>query len=161
MKVFVNGDNIGYEEADAQSVDVAAHYLAHENPEAAFVYVGNPDAVGHEEGSLSPEYQASIEQADVLVGRLIAALKSRPTYAEEDGLILMSTDHGRQDDGSHGGTSDEEETIFFLASGPSVMKRQPANRPALVDVAATALAHLGVEVDPAWGLDGQDVGLPK
>jgi len=28
-------------------------------------------------------------------------------------------------------------------------------------VAVTALAHLGVAIDPAWNLDGQVVGLPE
>ena len=34
----------------------------------------------------------------------------------------------------------------------------PAN---IMDVAVTALAHLGFEIDPAWGLDGRPLGEPR
>ena len=53
-----------------------------------------------------PKYRTAFEVADVLVGRLVAAIQARPTYADEDWLILMCTDHGRTDEGGHGGDSD-------------------------------------------------------
>jgi len=70
----------------------------------------------------------------------------------------MSTDHGRSDNGGHGGQSLEERTIFYLANGSSpggspASVDQP-DGPFIVDVAVTALDHLGVVIDPAWELDG-------
>ena len=159
VKLNIEGDSLGYGPADSLAVVAAVAQLANEDPDAAFVYLGNTDVIGHETSSLSPEYQAAIETADAHVGALVAALKQRPTYAEEDWLILMSTDHGRRDDGGHGGDSPQERRIFYLASGPSAVKGTPAVPPNIVDVAVTALAHLGVPLDPAWNLDGQVVGL--
>ena len=74
-------------------------------------------------------------------------------------LILVSTDHGRTEDGSHGGETTEERTIFFLASGPSAQVGMLSETPVIADVAVTALGHLGIEIDSAWGLDGRVVGL--
>jgi hypothetical protein len=74
-------------------------------------------------------------------------------------LILVSTDHGHRDEGGHGGDSPEERTVFFLASGPSVTKGTPPRDVNIVDVAVTALAHLGIAIDPAWHLDGRVSGL--
>jgi predicted AlkP superfamily pyrophosphatase or phosphodiesterase len=148
----------GYAAADAASVAAAVRYLEHQGPDAAFVYIGNPDVVAHEFG-LSPEYRSSIEQADAHVGELMEALRRRPTYDQEDWLILVSTDHGHKDEGGHGGDSPEERTVFFIASGPSALKGTPEILPNLVDVAVTALAHLGVAADPAWQLDGRVIGL--
>lgn len=159
VKVNVNGDSLGYGQADALAAALAAWYLAEADPDAAFVYLGNIDVVGHDTHSLSPAYRAAIEAADAQVGALVAALKRRPTFADEDWLILMSTDHGRRDDGGHGGLSPEERRIFFLASGPAARRGAPADTVYVVDVAVTALAHLGVPLDPAWKLDGQVVGL--
>ena len=159
VKINVDGDSLGYRVADSLAVVAAVAYLANENPDAAFVYLGNIDVVGHETSSLAPEYQAAIERADGQVGALVAALEQRPTYAEEDWLILMSTDHGRRDDGGHGGDSPQEHRIFYLASGPSALQGTPATPPNIVDIAVTALAHLGVDLDPAWNLDGKVVGL--
>lgn len=161
VKVLVNGDRLGYPDADARAVSAAAAYLAREDPDAAFVYIGNTDEVAHEVGPLGPQFRAALEEADRHVGRLVAAIRSRPTYAREDWLILMSTDHGHRDAGGHGGDSKVELTSFFLASGPSVAKGRPVAQANIVDVAVTALAHLGVAIDPAWGLDGKVVALQR
>jgi predicted AlkP superfamily pyrophosphatase or phosphodiesterase len=161
VKIVFDGDSdAGYPRADSQSVAAASAYLTFQNPDAAFVYLGNIDVVGHSTNSLSAEYLAAIETADAQVGELVAALKRRPSYAAEDWLILMSTDHGRRDDGGHGEPSLQERTIFYLASGPSATRGVPQTAPEIVDVGVTALAHLGVIIDPAWGLDGRVVGLP-
>ena len=149
----------GYGRADSLSVAAAVERLANQDIDAAFVYIGDTDEVGHATSSLAPEYRTAVEAADVLVGRLIAAVEERSTFADEDWLILMCTDHGRRDDGGHGGESEKERTIFFLASGPSVVKGSPDLAPNIVDVAVTALTHLGLEIDPAWNLDGRAVGL--
>ncbi len=159
VKHVVSGDALGYPHADSQSVDIAVEHLASEDADAAFVYLGNIDVVGHATGSLAPEYQAAIEAADVQVGRLVEAVRSRATYEQEDWLILVCTDHGRQDDGGHGGLSSQELTIFLVVSGSSALKGAPQDTPNIVDIAVTALAHLGVAVDPAWRLDGRVVGL--
>lgn len=159
VKINIDGDSLGYDVADSLTAVRAAEYLAQEDPDAAVAYFGNTDVVGHDTNSLSDEYRASIETADRYVGQLIAALKQRPTYAEEDWLILMSTDHGRRDDGGHGGPSAEEKRILYLASGPSALKGTPAETPEIIDIAVTALTHLDVTIDPAWNLDGKVVGL--
>jgi len=154
-----SGDELGYGEADSASVVAAVEYLETADLDAAFVYVGNVDEVGHATSTLAPEYRAAMEVADAQVGALVAAVRRRPTFADEDWLILVSTDHGRTDDGGHGGYSPQEATIFYLASGPSVARGAWEQPPEIVDVAVTALAHLGVEMDPAWRLDGKVVGL--
>jgi predicted AlkP superfamily pyrophosphatase or phosphodiesterase len=161
VKFLFNGDRLGYPEADARAVAAASYYLAREDPDAAFVYIGNTDEIAHQVGPLTPQFRAALEEADRHVGRLVSAIRSRPTYAREDWLILMSTDHGHKDAGGHGGPSAVEMTSFFLASGPSVGSGRPAVRPDIVDVAVTALTHLGVAIDPAWRLDGKVVGLKR
>jgi predicted AlkP superfamily pyrophosphatase or phosphodiesterase len=157
-KATFDGETTGYEEADFHSVETAAAYIAEEDPDAAFVYIGNPDVAAHDHG-VSPEYRASIEMADAQVGRLLEAVSSRPTYDEEDWLILVSTDHGHKDEGGHGGESAVEKRIFYLASGPAAIRGSRDIDANLVDVAVTAMAHLGVHIDPSWQLDGKVAGL--
>jgi predicted AlkP superfamily pyrophosphatase or phosphodiesterase len=157
--VFFDGEEEGYHRADSLSVAAAVDRLENEDIDAAFVYIGDADEVSHVTGTYAPEYLRAIEAADVLVGRLVAAIQARPTYAVEDWLILVSTDHGRNEEGGHGGDSDQERTIFFLAHGPSVARQPIETPPNIVDVAVTALVHLGVEIDPAWNLDGRPIAL--
>jgi predicted AlkP superfamily pyrophosphatase or phosphodiesterase len=159
QRVVLNGYDLGWARADSQSVAIAIRQLREAPVDAAFVYLGNPDEASHEAESIGAEYRAALELADRHVGQLVAALRSRPAYARENWLILVSTDHGRRADGGHGGESEAERTIFYLAGGPAARAGRPSVTPEVVDVAVTALAHLGIAIDPAWGLEGKVVGL--
>jgi predicted AlkP superfamily pyrophosphatase or phosphodiesterase len=156
-KLVVNGDSLGYHAADSVSADLAAEALASGAVDAAFVYFGDVDEAGHAYGTLSAEYAAAIATVDRQVGQVLAGLRRRPTYDAENWLVLVSTDHGRRDDGGHGGASAAERTIFLILSGPSVRAPTFDPPPGIVDVAVTALAHLGIAIDPAWELDGRDL----
>lgn len=155
----VDGYELGWAEADRAAADAALDALSAGDPAALFVYLGNPDETSHETGSIGVEYREAIEEADRQVGRLMAAVRGRASYGDENWLILVSTDHGRRPNGGHGGRSEAEMTSFFVASGPSAMRGEIEGTPRVVDVAVTAMAHLGIEVDPAWELDGRVVGV--
>ena len=159
VRISLDGGRIGWAAADERLVEGAVAELRENDPAALFVYLGNPDEVSHHTGSIEDEYRASIGRADRHVGRLLEAIRSRPSYPQEDWLVLVSTDHGRRPDGGHGGTSDEERTIFFIASGPSARQGTILTPPRIVDVAATALRYLGIGPYPEWELDGQPVAL--
>ena len=166
-RAVLDGYEHGWAEADGEVTAHAVRHLGAADPDAMFVYLGNPDETSHRHGSIGAEYRDAIALADRHVGMLIDAVRARPGVANEDWLVLVSTDHGRREDGGHGGDSPEEMTIFILASGVGGSEGRsptadwpppgPAN---IVDIAATALAHLGFEINQAWGLDGRPLGEP-
>lgn len=158
-KVVLNGYDLGWPEADSLAVEAAVDELRAGDPDALFVYVGAPDEISHEIGGIGEDYRQSIATADAELGRLLDAIRARPTLSSEDWLVLVATDHGRTASGGHGGDSPEETTVFYLASGPSAREGRPAEPPSIMDVAVTALTHLGIAVDPGWHLDGRVVGL--
>jgi len=156
---IVDGHELGYPVADSISAELAAAHLGGADPAALFVYLGDPDETSHQYGSIGEEYRAAIALADRHVGILMEAVRSRATYATEDWLVVVSTDHGRREDGGHGGDTPEERTIFLLVSGPAALNGILAEPAFIVDVSVTALAHLGIAIDPEWDLDGKPVGL--
>lgn len=164
-RIVLNGYDHGWAEADGQVTAHAVRHIGEADPYAMFVYLGNPDETSHQHGSIGAEYRDAIALADLHVGMLIDAVRARPGYANENWLVLISTDHGRREDGGHGGDSPEEMTIFILASGlggGTATADWPPPGPAyIVDIAPTALAHLGFAIDPAWGLDGRPLGAPR
>ena len=158
VREALDGYELGWAEADTRSVDFAVARLTDDDPDALFVYLGNPDETSHQAGSIGTEYREAIAIADAEVGRLIEAVEGRASYASEDWLIGVSTDHGRRADGGHGGDSPEEMTTFIIVSGPSAVPL--IDGPTfIVDVAATALAHLRIEPPVDAPLDGRPVGL--
>jgi len=161
QKVVLDGYEHGWLEADSMSVDATIQELRTADPDILFVYLGAPDEISHNIGGIGREYRESIEIADAHLGRLVEAIQARPSYSQEDWLILVVTDHGRTETGGHGGDSPEEATVFYLASGPSAVVGTPSEHPGTIDAPVTALAHLGIEIDPAWGLDGRVVGIRR
>jgi predicted AlkP superfamily pyrophosphatase or phosphodiesterase len=120
-----------------------------------FVYLGDTDEVAHDLGPLCPEYTAALHTQDAYLGRLLDAIRGRAAFGGERWTVLVTTDHGHVDEGGHGGRSDEERTVFVIANrlGEDLAGRS-LREPRLVDVGPTALAVLGVTIDPAWDLDG-------
>ena len=159
IRHVLDGYEIGWAEADGRSVELAVQHLATADPDALFVYLGNPDETSHKHRSIGAEYREAVALADRHVGQLVAAVRSRATYDTEDWLIISSTDHGRTSDGGHGGDSNEERTIYLLVSGPSAQRGTPSEPAFVVDVSVTALTHLGIRIDPSWQLDGKPVGI--
>jgi predicted AlkP superfamily pyrophosphatase or phosphodiesterase len=149
-------------EGDARGTRKAIQLLKEGNPDALFIHMDHVDGIGHRHGfsPLVPEYLAAIAEVDERIGQIVQAVRGRKTYPHEDWLIIVCTDHGgKEKDHSGGHQVPEIRQVFLILNGRSV-KRGSFEEPAfLVDVAATALTHLGVAIDPAWRLDGRPVGL--
>ena len=121
---YIMGDDV--DEAlnaatDAAVRDAALDVLQNGDPHAVFLHFDDVDINGHGYGfnASVPQYMNAIETTDGFVAEVMDALTGRPDYVSEDWLVLVSTDHGGIGY-NHGGTSIEEETIFFIASGNAV-----------------------------------------
>ncbi|WP_033224778.1 alkaline phosphatase family protein [Streptomyces virginiae] len=156
-RLSLKGDRDGYRTEDPKVAAAAAAELRDQNPDAAFVYLGEIDAAGHSYGAASQQYLDTIARVDTLVGQLLTAVKNRPTYAQENWKILVSTDHGHTDSGGHGGSTIQERGTFVIAKGPGIPAGSVRSDVRLVDVAATALAQVGVS---GTGLDGVPLNAP-
>ncbi|MES5820412.1 HAD-IA family hydrolase [Streptomyces sp. RG80] len=141
-----------WEECDEQITTESARILAEEDAEASFVYLGAPDETAHFLGC-GEEYATSIHRADARLGTLLAAVRSRPSYADERWTVLVVTDHGHADGGGHGGRTAEERTAWLTAAGPGIGTAPPVVRH--VDIAAQALVSAGRHPDRHWSLDGR------
>lgn len=148
-------------EYDTGTTSRAVAQLTSANPDAVFVQLDNVDHAGHSYGAASQQYLDAIHGVDGQVGQLVDALTSRGTYANEDWLILVTADHGHTDPGGHGGSSWQERQTFMIAVGGTVTAGSTRYDVKMPDIAASALAHLGVAIDPAWGLDGRRIQQPS
>ena len=150
-----------YEKADEEVASHAAEFLKSKPVDAACVYFGQVDERGHALGfhPLIPTYTAAIEKVDRHIGTLLDAIAKRPNAASEEWLVVITTDHGgRGTSHSHGHEVEEIRRVFLIVSGPGV--DQKADRQTyIVDAVPTALAWLGVEIDPKWELDGKPFAI--
>jgi predicted AlkP superfamily pyrophosphatase or phosphodiesterase len=151
-----------YERYDTSAVDAGVKELTEGNPDALFVYIGQTDVAGHAHGfhPTVPEYIAAIERADAKVGRLVAAMKARKTFADEDWLVVVTSDHGGKGKG-HGSGHQTPEILnsFLIVSGDSAQRGEFSEQIYLADAAVTVLSHLVGKPKDEWKLDGRPVGL--
>lgn len=144
-----------------------------------FLHYDEVDVAGHANGfsPLVPTYMNAVEGVDAEIKQVLNGLKNRNNYANEDWLILLTTDHGGIGLG-HGGNTNNERHIWWIASGPSIPSGQITgpdpgsyqlsgvdpmlldNAPVLADIAVTALDHLlddncDPETNAVWNLDGK------
>ncbi|MCH8921532.1 MAG: alkaline phosphatase family protein [Planctomycetes bacterium] len=151
-----------YAQTEWELATAAGAYLQEQNPDAMLVYFGLVDAMVHTKG-FSPrvrEYLGAIKVVDNCVGRVLRGMAARKTFAQEDWLVIVCTDHGGAGkDHRRGHKNPKIRKVPLIVSGPSAVRGKFAKPTSIVDVPVTALSHLGVAIDPKWKLDGRPVGL--
>lgn len=152
VDLHLKGEGKDYREKDRWVVDQAVSYLNSANPDILALHLDQVDGAGHGSGFRpdNQKYLESIAAVDSLVGEVRQAIENRKDYANEDWQVIVTTDHGGINKG-HGGKTEEERTIFFVASGGEVAKGEVSPGPGHTAVPATAVRHLGLPIDTAWG----------
>ena len=142
---------------DESVAAAAAARIAATGPDLSWVYLQYTDDIGHFFGD-SPEFGEAVLFMDQLVGKVWAAVEQREDSRNEDWLLVVTTDHGRDavTGKNHGGQSARERTIWIATNSERLNERFTA-MPAIVDVVPTIAKHLGLAIpdDIAAQLDGQ------
>jgi predicted AlkP superfamily pyrophosphatase or phosphodiesterase len=159
---LATADEKDYHRADKLVCDEAVRLLGEKDPAVAFVYFGNVDETGHKFGfhPSVPEYRKAIEETDAHLGEVLKTVRGRKTFAQEDWLVVITSDHGGQGTNHGGGRNIPEiRNSFLIVSGSAAARGKIADETYLVDAPVTALVHLGVPIDRTWKLDGEPKGL--
>ncbi len=141
-----------FEEND-QYLDNYAHALQfmkdnRDNPTVVFLYSVHTDHAGHKHKWMSPEYIASIEEADVNIGHLLDSMKEAGIY--DDTHFMFITDHGGIGYG-HGGMSPQEMIVPWGITGPGIARGLKITEPNnTVNTASTILALFGLQQPDCW-----------
>ena len=144
---------------DAEISEELANDLAVKQMDTATLFLDDMDAAGHGYGfSISvDEYIEAMNVTDERIGIVMDAMFARTNYAEEDWMVIVSTDHGGTGY-SHGQNIPEHREVPLIIWGAETPGPIWPN-PDAVDIVPTALNHFGIEIDPEWELDGRIVGL--
>lgn len=152
---------------DDDALNRAIYEVNTNSPDLLFVHFDNIDHVGHASG-FSTSYNNSIKDMDNRLGQLMNAVNQHAQQNNEDWLIILVTDHGREPAGgySHGGQTESEKTIFIgmnkvgneeFTSTVNQVPNQAFNGiygyPSQTSVTPTVLSYLGVDIDANWQLE--------
>jgi hypothetical protein len=126
--------------------------------DAVMMFYSDTDVAGHAYGfdPAAPGYLAAIHVADAQIGQVMSAMAARPNFANEDWLVIVTSDHGGLGTG-HAGGLPPQRTIPFIVAGKLATTVLPQAHPRQVDVAATVLTYFGAPIPANY--DGHVVGL--
>ncbi len=122
--------------------DHCVAYIQKYRPDFTFLYLGDPDEIGHGKGWMGPEYMASIKHSWKIIDRVVNAM-------DEEYVIFVMADHGGHDR-MHGTQLPEDMTIPFIACGKPFEAGKVLENISILDIAPTIVTLLGVEIPKDW-----------
>lgn len=140
---------------DEAVTDAAEKSIRRDAPDLSWVYLWYTDDAGHMKGN-GDFFDEYVRKADKQVAKIWEAVKYRQKKYDEDWMVVVTTDHGRADNGyGHGGQSKRERTTWISTNVPVNSHFRDAEL-GIVDIAPSIIRHLGLEVprDVLWEQDG-------
>lgn len=118
---------------------IDAEYLRTEHsPDFLLIHPMNIDDTGHKFGLDSSQYRNSARKADIILANYL------PSWIEQGYQIIITSDHGMNNDHSHGGTLPEERSVPLFVIGER-FSHQAACRVEQTALCGTVCALLGVD----------------
>lgn len=118
------------------------------DPKIAFMYFGQVDEYGHEEGR-GQDFDEAMQRVDGYIGEVYDQYVANGWV--EDTLFVFVTDHGHRPHGGHGLNSKSERTVTVAVAGAkgNVIKGTPG-KTVTQDVASIILYGLGIAQPDTW-----------
>jgi len=160
---FTGGGN------DELSVQIARNQIEKYTPDFIFIHLDDVDHAGHSKG-FGIFYHEAIEKIDKQIGILVKSVKKRERKYNEDWLIILVTDHGRDKKGfGHGKQTLSEKTIFIGLNKKGnkffnnidntkiskTLKELENNTIPQTAIVPTILKHLNIPVNKEWNLEAK------
>lgn len=135
----------------------AAEYIRSDAPDLSWVYLEHTDDLGHAFGD-SPQFFESIRVADKRIGYIREAIRQREQQHNEEWLLVVTTDHGRdaKTGKGHGGQSDRERASWIFTNFKPLNAAFKAPEASVVDIMPSIARFLDITVptDNAREVDG-------
>jgi predicted AlkP superfamily pyrophosphatase or phosphodiesterase len=154
-------------ENDEHSIGLAINQIKTKAPDFTFIHLDDIDHAGHAVG-FGSLYKKAIKKVDSQIGELLSVVQKREQENNEDWLVLLVTDHGRDNKGKgHGNQTINEKTIFIGMNkkGNSYFQKIKNNKEIksikelessvipLTAIVPTILKFLGIKINEKWNLD--------
>lgn len=141
---------------DERVVEEAARHILTEAPDLAWVYLEYTDDMGHRYGDSEPMDRA-VEMADNQIGRIWEAIRYREEQFQEEWLLVITTDHGRDSYSGkgHGGQSVRERTTWIVTNTKH-LNATFHQQPGIVDIMPSIARFMGIDIprEDSMELDG-------
>jgi hypothetical protein len=141
---------------DEQVANSAAACIKDKAPDLSWVYLEYTDDMGHKYGD-SPQMYDAVEKMDNQVGRIWEAIQYREKHNNEDWVIFITTDHGRdeQTGRNHGGQSTRQRGTWMVTNYSPLNDYARYYTPGIIDITPSIAKFMQVSI-PAEQLHEMD-----
>lgn len=150
---------------DEKVVEEAAAQIRTNAPDLSWVYLEYTDDMGHKYGD-SEQFHKAIQMMDVQMGKLYQAIQLREKNFNEDWLMVVTTDHGRdaKTGKGHGGQSDRERSTWIVTNAKNLNENFKGNAasgltPGVVDIMPTIARHMDINLPKEQSFEVDGVSL--
>jgi predicted AlkP superfamily pyrophosphatase or phosphodiesterase len=135
----------------------AAETIQENGPDLSWVYLEYTDDMGHMHGD-SPEFYRAIQLADKRIGYIWQALQYRQQHFNEEWLIIITTDHGRDaaTGKGHGGQSERERASWIFTNAKNLNAQFHAPISSVTDIMPSIARFMQMTIarEQAFETDG-------
>lgn len=144
---YPHDDNSDYiHKIDEAVAAEAARYIGEHGPDLSWVYLQYTDDMGHRFGDSEKFYEA-VRIADKQIGSIWDAIKTREKEFDEDWLIVITTDHGRDSvSGKHHGGQSDREKLTWIATNSDDLNEHFKQTPGVVDIMPSICNHMNIQI---------------
>lgn len=153
---------------DEISTEATINHIEKHAPDFTFIHLDDIDHAGHAVG-FGSAYSKATQKVDRQIGQLLKVVKKRERKYNEDWLVILVTDHGRDIQGKgHGNQTFTEKTIFigmnkkgnsfFEGIGNSKKINSLKELELFIPqtaVVPTILRYLNINIKKEWNLDAK------
>ncbi len=155
---------------DEISIAITVDHIEKHGPDFTFIHLDDIDHAGHAVG-FGSAYSTATQKVDAQIGELLKVIQKREKKHNEDWLVILVTDHGRDSKGQgHGNQTLTEKTIFIgmnkkgnlffegieNAKKVSSLKELELFIPQTA-VVSTILKYLNISIKKEWNLDAKSL----
>ena len=142
MSWFRAWDSYKWQGIDVKAARACKEFILDEEPDLAFLYMGETDEAGHKYGWMSPEYLSAIKEACECILDISSAIPDNYT-------VIITADHGGHNR-NHGETIPEDMTIPICFRGKQFDVGRELSDISIIDIAPTITDVMGLEPGDDW-----------
>ncbi|MDP9229486.1 MAG: alkaline phosphatase family protein, partial [Bacteroidota bacterium] len=135
-----------YHVIDEAVTDKAAASIKKDAPDLSWIYLEYTDEMGHRHGD-SKQLTDAVKMVDDQLKRIWQAIQYREKKFNEEWVIYITTDHGRDSTGyDHGGQTERERTTWIATNAKGLNEYFLKQQPAIVDIMPSIASFLGIKI---------------
>lgn len=138
---------------DERVITEATAAIKEKAPDLSWIYLEYTDDIGHRYGD-SKQLDTALSYLDNQIKKVWNAIQYREQHYDEDWLLFITTDHGRDSitGRGHGGQSIRERTSWIVTNTKN-LNEHFNNNPGVVDIMPTLAAYLDVSIPKTEGME--------